>query len=61
MSLQYEKTPSCWMDGCYPCHENINSFLENLVERYRYIKELLNKAKDKIFAVRRFWLPGFFS
>ena len=61
MSLQYEKTPNSWVESSYPAHDNINSFLDNLIERYRYIKDLIQRTQEKNFTERKFWIPGFFS
>ena len=61
MSLQYEKTPGSWTAACYPAHDDLPAFVDNLIERHRYIKDLFSKVEDEAFSGRRFWLPGFFS
>ena len=61
MSLQYQRTPGSWTEACYPAHDDLDTFVDNLIERYRYVKDLLSKAKGGTFSGRRFWLPGFFS
>ena len=61
MSLQFEKTPHSWTAYSFPAHDNIYIFLDNLNERYCYIRELLAKASERTFTARKFWLPGFFN
>jgi len=39
----------------------MSKFVENLIERVSYIRELLDQAANDKFVSRRFWFPGFFS
>lgn len=36
-------------------------FIDNLIVRIKYIKELLGKAANDDFNVRDFWMPGFYN
>ena len=39
----------------------MSKFVENLIVRVDYIKELLQLAADEHFTMRKFWFPGFFN
>ena len=39
----------------------MSKFVENLIVRVDYIKELLQLACDENFKTRKFWFPGFFN
>ena len=39
----------------------MTKFIDNLNERIRYIKELLDLASSDNFTIRKFWMPGFFN
>ena len=53
--------PRLWLRDCYPVHDTMSSFVENLADRYSYIISLLQAAAGDEVMSRKFWLPGFYS
>ena len=59
--LQYERTPNEWLKYSYPANTSLPAFIVNLKARIKYIKVLLDEAKNDKFRINNFWFPGFFD